>query len=122
MFHIVLKITDPRINKHCKLILSIYFCPNQFNSKALKKKGLAVTLGNMYHPNSIDVPGKLVAGTLAAANLLQFDALIEGTIKRMSDTLTKKTIGDCYSTSKKVLKKNYLFFNLVYFLLMCFFL
>lgn len=56
----------------------------------------------MYHPNSIDVPGKLVAGTLAAANLLQFDALITEAIKRMADSLTKKTIGDCYSTSKKV--------------------
>ncbi len=61
-----------------------------------------MALGNLYHPNLIDVPGKYVAGTLAAANILKFEALINGTIKKMAHSLSKKTIADCYLTSKRV--------------------
>ena len=63
-----------------------------------------MALGNLYHPDKIDVPGKLVAGALAAGNLLKFDALIKGTIEKMSNSLTKKTISECYNVCKKVIE------------------
>lgn len=63
---------------------------------------MAVALGNLYHPSKIDVPDKYVAGSLAAANVLQFDALIKGTIEKMNQSLSKKTIAECYLTSKRV--------------------
>ncbi len=61
-----------------------------------------MALGNLYHPNQIDVPGKLVAGTLAAAEILKFNSLINGTIRKMANSLNKKIIGDCYDAAKKV--------------------
>ena len=66
------------------------------------KKGLAVALGNLYHPEKIEIPSKLVAGTLAAAYLLKFDALKYAAVEKMSRCLTRKTIGDCYKIGLKV--------------------
>lgn len=64
--------------------------------------GLAVALGNLYHPNSIDVVVKYLAGTLAAAHLLKFNALIRCSVDSMGYALNKKTIGDCYATALRV--------------------
>ena len=61
-----------------------------------------MALGNLYHPNLIDVPCRYVAGTLAAADVLQFEALIVGTIEKMSHSLCRKTIAECYLISKRV--------------------
>ena len=68
----------------------------------LNFKGLAIALGNLYHPEKIEIPGKLVAGTLAAAHLLQFEALKNAAVEKMSLCLNKKNIGDCYKTALKV--------------------
>ena len=59
-------------------------------------------MGNLYHPDKIEIPGKLAAGTLAAAHLLKFDALKTASIEKMSHCLSKKTIGDCYKAAVTV--------------------
>ena len=65
-------------------------------------KGLAVALGNLYHPEKIEIPSKLVAGTFAAAHLLNVEVLKQAAIEKMSRSITKKTLGDCYKTGLKV--------------------
>ena len=76
-------------------------------TKTKNKKGLAIALGNLYHPDKIEIPGKLVAGALAAAHLLKFEALKVASIEKMSNSLSKKTISDCYNAAVKV-RLNYM--------------
>jgi hypothetical protein len=108
MFHIVLEIEDKLITKHCNklkqftninLVFYIYLLSTQI--------GLALALGNLYSPNSIEVSAKYLAGTLAAANLLRFNDLIRFCIESMGYALNKNTIGNCYTTAKKVNKLIY---------------
>ena len=73
----------------------------------LTQIGLALALGNLYSPNSIEVSAKYLAGTLAAANLLRFNDLIRFCIDSIGYALNKNTIGDCYATAKKVHKLIY---------------
>ncbi|XP_052770630.1 BTB/POZ domain-containing protein 16-like isoform X2 [Mya arenaria] len=55
------------------------------------KTGMAIALGNMYH-DDIDVDREQLAEVLAAASILQFDALIKGCVKLMLGNLNYETV------------------------------
>ncbi len=64
---------------------------------------MAVALGNLYHPNVIEIPGRLVAGILAISIQLNFKELHDAALKRMSHALNEKIIGDCFKCAIKVI-------------------
>ena len=51
------------------------------------------------------MPGKLVAGVLAAAYLFKFDALKKATIDKMSHSINRTIIGDCYKAAVRYKNK-----------------
>jgi len=58
----------------------------------------------LYHKESIEVPGRLVAGVLAAAYLLNFDLLKQASVEKMSHSINRKIVSDCYKVAYRVNK------------------
>ncbi|RNA23199.1 BTB POZ domain-containing 16 [Brachionus plicatilis] len=77
----------------------------EIKSSMIDKNSLAVAIGNLYHPETIEVPARLASGILAAAHLLKFDKLKAATIAKMSESLTKATIGSYYHSCNKYNEK-----------------
>ena len=48
------------------------------------------------------MPGKLVPGVLAAAYLFKFEALKVACIEKMSYSIDRKIVADCYKVAYKV--------------------